>query len=617
MTSVENPTINPLLAYGVPTANTTGAAEGLISESTVNSADFEAYLRNVSGTELARADINNALSPEDLALFAQERNAGLPVAPTDAWLSVNPAAQTTPQSTTLNTIVDKAFSIDDATSALEKVSESGDGVPSEHELSVGFQATSASTFATINELTGNSQSAQVTTSGQTLSQTSQPKPEFAPITEQAILAPGQMDNHIIPAAELEALTIKAGTETPTAALPAQTMAAATTGATTLNTTVQTPENGSSKAAPTLNAELQATNLVSSEPVPNSSDTIAPAQVEPTKIAPAAGKHPNIGSKDIQEKLDAAQAEAEMDADGQILAVAQKANKAAATGQSQSTQTASQNQTATAQTAAATAGIVDNGSTRKPNSSSEPQKSAPLAVSSATPTPENAPIVDPKSTVPPAMRASNDSPTSWSGAWTPERAAGLSDTMNYDLIATGLSGLKSDGGSAMAMGLVGGRPNPMLGGQVAKQLNVNITRAVKAGESEFSMRMDPGELGRVTVKLKFQENGMVRANVFVERPETMELLQRDMRGLERAIEAGGHKAEAGGIEFSLDSGGEESAGRAFAEAMQEDQLKDQNNGQQAGNEEGSSFTDEGEMTEEISLEEILAHVTPETGVDVHV
>ncbi|WP_025896409.1 flagellar hook-length control protein FliK [Kordiimonas gwangyangensis] len=66
--------------------------------------------------------------------------------------------------------------------------------------------------------------------------------------------------------------------------------------------------------------------------------------------------------------------------------------------------------------------------------------------------------------------------------------------------------------------------------MAKQLNMSVSRAVKAGEQEFTMRLDPAELGRVQVKLKFMEGGRVHAQVVAERPETLELLQRDARGL---------------------------------------------------------------------------------------
>jgi flagellar hook-length control protein FliK len=53
-----------------------------------------------------------------------------------------------------------------------------------------------------------------------------------------------------------------------------------------------------------------------------------------------------------------------------------------------------------------------------------------------------------------------------------------------------------------------------------------------------------------VKLEIDEDKGVRAAVTVERPSTLELLQRDMKNLERALHDAGLKMDGGALSFSL-------------------------------------------------------------------
>ena len=296
-----------------------------------------------------------------------------------------------------------------------------------------------------------------------------------------------------------------------------------------------------------------------------------------------------------------------DIEGQLLAVAQKPkNKANALLQTPNAATTAQaSETPQAAAIAAPATRPAATDTKRPI---EADKHAGLKAEAPTPVTAKAeaPVI-----TPPARPTALPTP-----AWTtPESAAGWSDGAAGSLISSGLSSLTGQNSPFGGLGLMGGRPDPLLGQQVAKQLNVNITRAVKAGDNQFSIRLDPAELGRVTVKMTFTQDGLIKSQIMAERPETLELLQRDARDLERALESGGHKAEPGSISFSLDDSGQESAGKAFAEALQEDRLKEEQQKNVAALGEAEGLTDE--IEEEIDLDEILAHVTPETGLDVRV
>jgi flagellar hook-length control protein FliK len=72
----------------------------------------------------------------------------------------------------------------------------------------------------------------------------------------------------------------------------------------------------------------------------------------------------------------------------------------------------------------------------------------------------------------------------------------------------------------------------------------------AGINRFEIRLDPAELGRIDVRLDIGESGEVKAHLVVDRVETLALLQRDAKTLERAFEQAGLKPSEGGVDLSL-------------------------------------------------------------------
>ncbi len=97
--------------------------------------------------------------------------------------------------------------------------------------------------------------------------------------------------------------------------------------------------------------------------------------------------------------------------------------------------------------------------------------------------------------------------------------------------------------------------------LASTVAVDIARFAQRGEARFEIRLDPPELGRVDVRLRVADDGMVRAHLFVERSETLDLFLRDAKALERALEQNGLKTTQNSLEFSLSSDG---AGNGNAE-----------------------------------------------------
>ena len=82
------------------------------------------------------------------------------------------------------------------------------------------------------------------------------------------------------------------------------------------------------------------------------------------------------------------------------------------------------------------------------------------------------------------------------------------------------------------------------------LAVQIAKQADLGVNRFQIRMDPPELGRIDVKLEIGKNGHLTANLAVERPETLDMLLRDARALERALAGTGLNTDSNSLNFSL-------------------------------------------------------------------
>ncbi|WP_114857542.1 flagellar hook-length control protein FliK [Azospirillum brasilense] len=86
--------------------------------------------------------------------------------------------------------------------------------------------------------------------------------------------------------------------------------------------------------------------------------------------------------------------------------------------------------------------------------------------------------------------------------------------------------------------------------VQDQVAVHISKNVSDGNDQFTINLRPAELGRIDIKLEIGQDGRVTASVAVEKAQTLELLQRDSRNLERALQDAGLKADSNSLNFSL-------------------------------------------------------------------
>ncbi|MCS6759036.1 MAG: flagellar hook-length control protein FliK [Candidatus Devosia euplotis] len=83
-----------------------------------------------------------------------------------------------------------------------------------------------------------------------------------------------------------------------------------------------------------------------------------------------------------------------------------------------------------------------------------------------------------------------------------------------------------------------------------QLAFELVRQANDDNTRFQMRLYPLELGRIDVRLDIDKSGQINARLVVEKSETLDLMQRDQRALERALQQAGLDAGKTNLEFSL-------------------------------------------------------------------
>ncbi len=90
---------------------------------------------------------------------------------------------------------------------------------------------------------------------------------------------------------------------------------------------------------------------------------------------------------------------------------------------------------------------------------------------------------------------------------------------------------------------------------AEQIAVKIRQAVGDGSDKINIKLNPHELGRVEVRLELAKDGGIVATVLAERQETLDMLQKEARGLERALNDAGLRTDSASLTFGLRGDGQ--------------------------------------------------------------
>ena len=102
--------------------------------------------------------------------------------------------------------------------------------------------------------------------------------------------------------------------------------------------------------------------------------------------------------------------------------------------------------------------------------------------------------------------------------------------------------------ATAQGRPGALPSTAVG-----QVAVKLANSAADGGGKVTIRLNPEELGKVDVKLELGKDGTVHAKISAEKPETLDMLQRDARLLDKALQDAGLKTDQNSLEFDLRGG----------------------------------------------------------------
>ncbi len=93
--------------------------------------------------------------------------------------------------------------------------------------------------------------------------------------------------------------------------------------------------------------------------------------------------------------------------------------------------------------------------------------------------------------------------------------------------------------------------------VIDQVTFKIGQSFKNGSNKVTVQLNPAELGKVEVKIDVNPDGRTNIVIAVEKPETLQLLQKDSADLQRSLSQAGVQADSGSLNFSLQSGNDNS------------------------------------------------------------
>lgn len=80
--------------------------------------------------------------------------------------------------------------------------------------------------------------------------------------------------------------------------------------------------------------------------------------------------------------------------------------------------------------------------------------------------------------------------------------------------------------------------------------LQIQRNIAAKMETFTLQLQPAELGRLDVRMKFDKDGNMKAHLTAERPETLAMLQKDQAQLQRTLQQAGIDVDDNSLSFDL-------------------------------------------------------------------
>jgi len=183
------------------------------------------------------------------------------------------------------------------------------------------------------------------------------------------------------------------------------------------------------------------------------------------------------------------------------------------------------------------------------------------------------------------------PTNWTDTFSAQSS--LSDALGFDIQTGAPFNNVMQAVHAASSSQQAGQSHP-----ATQMVAAQITKAAQGSDSRsITLQLDPPELGRVEVRLEFGDNKKVKAHLFVEKPETLLMLQRDANALERALQNAGLETDSTSLNYEM------------ADGNSDFNSNREGNAQNGGTGSSSEASDEDENLIETT---ITWNVDPETG-----
>ncbi len=91
------------------------------------------------------------------------------------------------------------------------------------------------------------------------------------------------------------------------------------------------------------------------------------------------------------------------------------------------------------------------------------------------------------------------------------------------------------------------------GQIGRDMGIEIARRVASGGDELVVRLSPQDLGRIEVRMSFDEGGSLRAVLTAESQTALDMLRREAGDLGRALADAGVRADTQSLKFGSREG----------------------------------------------------------------
>ena len=129
--------------------------------------------------------------------------------------------------------------------------------------------------------------------------------------------------------------------------------------------------------------------------------------------------------------------------------------------------------------------------------------------------------------------------------------GDGESSSFQQFGASANALMTFGQSAQAANMIASGAHA---GQLHPGTQMVAATLTKAGkgrdDSVMTLKLDPPELGNVSIKLQFGKDKTVKAVISAEKPETFLMLQRDAHALERALQSSGLETGKDALSFEL-------------------------------------------------------------------